>query len=99
MAIQAPAYRSVSRSHARVKNRYAFPLSCAWSIAPVSAQENFPTLDRCSAQQPQRRPRIVCKPDLDGLLTIGSNDEQELLLPVTKWASPDDDSVVCEIDH
>src|SRR5437660_6045795 len=99
MAIQAPAYRSVSRSHARVKNRYAFPLSCAWSIAPASAQENFPALDRCRAQQPQRRPRIVREPDLDGLLTFGSNDEQELLLSVTKWAAQNDESVVCECVH
>src|SRR5437660_3636309 len=90
---------SVSRSHTRVKNRYAFPLSCAWSIAPVSAQENFPALDRCRAQQPQRRPRIVREPDLDGLLTVGSNDEQELLLPVTKSAAQDDESVVCECVH
>src|SRR5258706_13247853 len=31
MAVQAPVLCSVSRSHNRVKNHYAFPLSCAWS--------------------------------------------------------------------
>src|SRR5207249_1092865 len=65
----------------------------------ASVQEDFPTLDRCCVQHPQRRPRIVREPDLDGLLTISSNDEQELLLPVTEWAAQDDESVVCECVH
>jgi hypothetical protein len=69
------------------------------SSLPSSVQEDFPALDRCRAQQPQRRPRIVREPGLDGWLTFGSNDEQELLLPVTQWAAQDDKSVVCEGVH
>src|SRR6266487_6124069 len=33
-AVQTPDQRSVSRSHARVKNRCTFPLSCTWLITP-----------------------------------------------------------------
>ena len=62
-------------------------------------EKDFPALDRGRAQQPLKRPRIVREPGLDGLLTFGSNDVPELLLPVTQWATQDDKPVVCEGVH
>src|SRR5579859_4910510 len=61
----------------------------------ASTQEDFPALDLCDAQQPQRRPGIVRKSGLDCLLAFGIDDEQNLLT-AAKRAAEDDEAVVYE---